>query len=97
MIKEIKEEGGETVFKTERDAPVAGHLHTPMLLKLPLERMQAGAGKEHILHIDRSVQTVKQSPQTVGVFGLNPFGTSCKEESLQTFVSKAFNHTYPQP
>ena len=78
----------------KRHAPVAAHVYGPVAFSSSTKFVEFQAGKLHISHAGRSVQTAENQAKPIGVFRLNPRNRSGGEEPFESLVSKTLDrHT----
>ncbi len=81
-------------FKHKSKPPVSIYGHRPMAFEFPTQRMQPPAGGVHVSGGARIVQGEELLAQPLGMAGLNLGFRPCSKEQFDTFVTKAFNHSY---
>lgn len=90
----IVNENRVLAFKSECQAPIAVHLHRPMVFQIAAQGVQFPSRSVHVPCRPGAIQLKELNRQFGGMGRLNSSFASGQEESFDAGVPEALNHVY---
>lgn len=92
MVIEVIESHGILLFESKDEPPVSAHRHGIQPRQTPAQRVQAPAGRAHVLGARSVFKGGEEDPESSGVFGSDAGLRTGPEEPLQSLVPELLYH-----